>query len=101
MSVEKAKEFVEKFYSDDEFMAKIIKESRMFRLAGEGADKISDQEQHEKIAEAARNNGYDITSEEYASANKEYVDKLGGWKGIKMAFHIVKIAKKVRKEAEK
>lgn len=101
MSIEKAQAFVEKFYSDDEFMAEIIKESKMYRLAEKEADKISDEEQYKRIADAATKAGYDVTPEEFHNAQKEYADKLGAWKAMKTAFHMVKIAKKVSKEAAK
>lgn len=96
--MEKAKEFVEKFFSDDDFMAKIIFESGMYTWSGEKGNHISDDEQNKAIAEAAKKNGYDITPEDYKVAMKEYFEGIGTMNTVKKVFHLAKIARKVAKE---
>ena len=98
MSKEKAKEFVEKFFNDDDFMSKVIYESGMDQWRGKKGQEIEDGEQDKAITNAASKLGYEITPEEYKAASKEYTESIGGWQTIKKVFHLAKISKQVAKE---
>ena len=98
MSKAKAKEFVEKFYNDDDFTAKVVYESGMYQWQGKKGQEIEDGEQDKAITDAAGKLGYEITPEEYKAASKEYLEGIGGRQTIKKVFRIVKIAKKIAKE---
>ena len=98
MSKEKAKEFVEKFFNDDDFTFKVIYESGMDQWKGKKGQNTPDEEQDKAIVAAAAKLGYKITPEEYKAASKEYSEGIGGWQTIKKVFHIAKIGKRVSKE---
>ncbi|MBQ9017476.1 hypothetical protein IJ118_00155 [Candidatus Saccharibacteria bacterium] len=93
MSIEKANEFIEKFFSDDAFMEKTIREGGLYKR---GNDAPND---NATMVEAAKAVGFDFTKEEFEQANKTYKEKVGEWKAIKNVFHMIKIVKKVRKTA--
>ena len=101
MSKEKAKEFVEKFYNDDDFLFKVIYESGMDQWRGKKGQEMEDEEQNKAIIDAAGKLGYEITSEEFKAANKEYSEGIGGWQVVKKIFHVAKVGKKVAKERKK
>lgn len=92
--MEKAREFVEKLYNDDEFARKVILESGIYK-AKRGA---TEEEQKQQITDAANKLGYEISVEEYEAANKAYFESLGAWKSIKKAFHLIKTIKAIVKE---
>ena len=98
MTQAKAKEFVEKFFNDDDFTAKVIYESGMDQWKGKKGQDMPDEEQDKAITDAAGKLGYKITPEEYKAAAKEYSEGIGGWQTIKKVFHIAKIGKRVSKE---
>ena len=98
MAQAKAKEFVEKFFNDDDFTAKVIYESGMDQWTGKKGQDIPDNEQDKAITDAASKLGYKITPEEYKAAAKEYSEGIGGWQVIKKIFRIAKIGKRVAKE---
>ena len=98
MTQAKAKEFIEKFYNDDDFMAKVICESGMYQWQGKKGQEMEDGEQDKAITDAAGKLGYEITPEEYKAASKEYLENIGGWQTVKKIFHIAKTAKKIAKE---
>lgn len=90
MSKAKAEEFIEKFYTDDEFAYQVIKEGRLYWRG--------DLDEEEDFAKAAVKVGYDITEEECDDANDDYLEKIGGREAFKKIIHLVKLARKVRKE---
>ena len=98
MTQAKAKEFVEKFFNDDDFTFKVIYESGMDQWKGKKGQNTPDAEQDKAITDAAAKLGYKITPEEYKAAAKEYSEGIGGWQVIKKVFRIAKIGKKVAKE---
>lgn len=95
--MDKAKEFVEKLYNDDEFAKEVI-------IAGELHKKhkgMTEEESNMQIVNAAKKLGYNITREEYDATSKAYFESLGFKKSIKAAFRLVKLVKAVDKEAKK
>ena len=92
--MEKAKEFVEKFYNDDEFAKKAIRAGGLYK----SQKGMTEEESKMLIVKAANKTGYDITSEQYETANKAYFDSIGAWKAVKKAFHLIKLMKAVSKE---
>ena len=100
MSKEQAKEFVEKFWNDDEFMRKVFIVSGAINWQGEAGRKMTDEEQNQAFIDAAKKFDYDITPEEYGEASKEYADNLGGFEAIKKVLHMAKVAKKARETVE-
>ena len=93
MTQAKAKEFVEKLFNDDEFAIKFIEERGVFEKPAVSTD----EKEYIEIAKYAKKLGYDFTPEEYKAANDAYFDTLGPMKSIKKAFHIVSLARKVKK----
>ena len=92
--MDKAKEFVEKFYGDDEFAKKAIIASGMHKKS----KGTTEEEQNMQIVNAANKLGYDITREEYDAAMKTYFESLGFTGSVKKAFHLVKLIKAAEKE---
>ena len=94
MAKESAKEFVEKFYNDDDFL-------REFVLKGGLNSKASDEEKKELIMKTSKEMGFDFTKEEYDEAGKNYFEGKGVFFAIKTFSHLNKIAKKAEKERNK
>ena len=92
--MDKAREFVEKLYSDDEFAKKLILESGLYKAQkGDGEEK-----QKQQIVDGANKLGYKISVADYEAANKAYFESIGVWRSIKRAFHLIKLMKAVSKE---
>lgn len=98
--MEKAREFVEKFYNDDDFAKKVIREGDLVKSNKDKKDNNA-QAGTEQIVNAAKKVGYDITGQEYEDANRAYFQEIGTFKAIKKAFHLVKLMKAVSKEEKK
>ncbi len=49
------------------------------------------------MAKAARELGYEISTEEYAAALKAQTQKVSAWKAIKFLIRLTKLAKKAEK----
>ncbi|MBQ7040856.1 hypothetical protein IJN73_02195 [Candidatus Saccharibacteria bacterium] len=94
MSIEKAGEFVEKFFTDDGFMVQAIKESGLDKYKKETGSDPSEKEQFEMMTRAAKLLGYDMTPEEYATASRAYFNQIGGWQSLRKVFHIATAFKK-------
>ena len=89
MAQESAKTFVNKMYTDDEFLKEIVRHGGMKR--GEA------DQNNELILKAAGEMGFDFTAEEYQGATKEY---FGGsfLKAIKTLRRVNKAVKQAEKE---
>jgi hypothetical protein len=94
MSKASAKEFVEKFYTDDEFI-------REFTLKGGLNSKGTDEEKQAAIMKVSKEIGYSFNNEEYTDALKSYFEGKGVIFAIKTFRHFNKVAKKAEKEREK
>lgn len=96
MTIENANEFVEKFFTDDDFMLEVLKAS------GYTAEKLRNEtggiEENAKIVLGANKLGYGITLEEFENATKDYFEKLGGWKALNRLFQIGQAIKKAPKD---
>ena len=92
--MDKAREFVEKLYNDDDFAKKAIIAGEMHKPQ-KGA---TEEDSKRQMVAAADKLGYDITVSEYESANKAYFDQIGAWKAIRKAFHLIKLMKAISKE---
>ena len=89
MAQESAKTFVNKMYTDDEFLKEIVRHGGM--KCGEA------DQNNELILKAAGEMGFDFTAEEYQGATKEYFG--GGFlKTIKTISHVNKVVKQAEKE---
>lgn len=92
--MEKAREFVEKFYNDDEFAKEAIRAGGLYK----SQKGMSEEESKLLIVNAAKKAGYDINSEEYETANRAYFSEIGTLSALKKAFHLIKLMKAVSKE---
>ena len=91
MSKESAKEFVEKFYNDDEFI-------REFTLKGGVNSRATNEEKQASLMRVAKEMKFNFNEEEYNEAIKNYFDGMGVWSAIKTFRHFNKVAKKAEKE---
>ena len=94
MSKKSAQEFVEKFYTNDEFI-------REFTLKGGLNSKATDEEKQASVMRVSKEMGYDFTKEEYDEAGKNFFEGKGVWSAIKIFAHLNKVAKKAEKERKK
>lgn len=90
MGMDKAKEFVEKMFTDDAFLAEVAHH-------GGFKENASDEEKNELIMKASKEIGYDFTTEEYTKAMEEYFEGQGPLGAIKAFAHMNKIIKKANK----
>lgn len=90
MAQENAKRFVEKIFTDDEFLKEIVRH-------GGFRSNADNEEKNALVAKAAKEMGYDFSVEEYQGAMKDY---FGGsfWKLLKSLMHLNKVVKKAEKE---
>ena len=89
MSEAKAKEFIEKFYNDDEFLVDVLKKNEdVFR------DQDGEAQTFKAFVIAGKSVGYDFTEEEGTAAQKAYFDSIGTWGAIKKTIHFARVAKK-------
>lgn len=94
MAKESAKKFVEKFYTDDEFLKKFCKNGGVNK-------KANDQEKTKILLKTSKDMGYDFTEEEYKNANAEYFKDKGIWNFIKSLVRIKRLVKEAEKEKNK
>lgn len=95
MTLEKAKEFVEKTYNDDDFAIKVLKAGD-FKPGNQGNADAGDSGMG-NFVKAGQALGYDFTEEEVETATKEYLDSLGSkWKALKKFMHFARLNKKAR-----
>lgn len=99
MSKEVAREFVEKFYNDEETMKQLLTIAGAAEKIRAGV-KVSEEQQYKDFAEAATKMGYQATPEEYQAATKEYLDEIGTWDSLGKVFHIITVASDLAREAE-
>ena len=96
MSVESARDFVNKFYEDEEFLKEFFK-----RKGFEPKENRTEETEYREIVEIARDMGYDFEVQEFKNASREYGKNVGKMKSIKKIFYIVKIRKIAKKEYKK
>lgn len=97
MSMESAKEFVDKFYGDDDFMIEVLKNGdTLAQITSQGKEQNTDA-QSEEFVKAAKDFGYEFSAYEYDEALKAHMEKIGAWNAVKLVFHMGKIAKKIEK----
>lgn len=96
MSIEIAREFIEKVFSDDEFAIEVLKAGD-FKPGGRD-DVDTAGRGMENFVKAGKALGYDFTDEEIEKAAKEYTEKLGPWKSIKKVMHFARLNRKARKD---
>ncbi len=99
MSKEKAKEFIEKAFTDDEFAIKVL-QAGDFKPGG-GDDKDPADRGMENFVKAGKALDYDFTDEEAEGALKEYMESIGTWKAIRKVMHFARLNKKARKSMGK
>ncbi len=90
-----AESFIEKLYNDDDFLISVIKASGINDVPK--GHKSTQMETDEMMAKAARELGYEISTEEYAAALKAQTQKVGAWKAIKFLIRLTRQAKKAEK----
>ena len=90
-----AESFVERLYNDDNFLVSVIKASGISDVPK--GHKTTQAETDEMMAKAARELGYEISTEEYSVALKTQTQKVGAWKAIKFLFRLTRLAKKAEK----
>ena len=100
MAMESAKEFVKKFYEDDELIRELYK-MEVLKPAGSYDKNAPEGEQQRKVVDAAQKLGYDFTLEEYLAANKAYGQSVGIFKMIFKIRHVGKVVKRAEKESKK
>ena len=94
-SMSVAESFVEKLYNDDNFLVSVIKASGINDVPK--GHKTTETETNDMMAKAARELGYEISTEEYAAALKAQTQKVGAWKAIKFLIRLTRLAKKAEK----
>ena len=94
MSKESAKEFVNTFYKNDEFLTEFVKKGGLNKNA-------TDEEKTALLLKTSKEMGYDFTEEEHIEALKEYFSGMGVWGAIKTFRHLNKVVKKTEKEMKK
>ena len=98
MSQENAREFVEKYYSDEDFMIKSIKLIDVEQLLnGKGSADEIEARQNKLQTEMCNKAGYECTVEEYKAAIGDWVKANGAMASLKQAVKSQKIAKKIKK----
>lgn len=96
MSQEKAKEFIEKTFTDDEFAIEVLKTGE-FKAGGKD-DKDPADEGMENFVKAGKALGYDFTDKEAKEALEDYLKPLGTWGIIRKMAHLGRLSKKVAKQ---
>ena len=100
MTYKDAREFVRKFYGEDEFTIKVIKAGNINKKQTSTDKDINEKEQLKLFAAAAKEMGYNIAPEEFKAASEEYFNELSGWQAISKILHIAKLAKRIEKEKQ-
>ena len=93
MTIEKAREFVGKFYTNDDFFRGVIRRSGVMDPKQSSLE--TNEEQMQKIVATATELGYEATVDEFEAATKEYFERLGGWKALLTIFHMGKVGKQM------
>lgn len=96
MSQEKAKEFIEKTFTDDEFAIEVIKTGE-FKPGGKD-DKDAADEGMENFVKAGKALGYVFTDKEAKEAFEGYLKPLGTWEIIRKMAHLSHLNRKVAKQ---
>lgn len=96
MSNESARDFVNKFYEDEEFLKDFYKR-KGFELKSDRTE----ESEYREIAEIAKQMGFDFEVQEFKDASKGYVNDVGKWQAFKKIFYLVKIRKIAKKEFDK
>lgn len=93
MAMEHAKNFVEKFFEDDEFIKTIVRKRGFTRYENKSED-----DENAKIVKAANEMGFKFDLDEYKTANKEYMNNLGGWEAAQRICHMLKVVMSMSNE---
>lgn len=93
MAMEHARSFVEKLFDNDEFLKQVIIKRGFKEHEG-----LSEDLENERMVKIANEMGFRFTVEEYAQANEEYMNEIGGFGAMKKIFHMIKVAASVEKE---
>lgn len=96
MSKEKAKEFVEKTYNDDDFAIEVLRAGD-FKPGGKDDEDPSGHGM-ENFVKAGKTLGYNFTDAEIEAAHKEYFESIGSWKALRKFIHFARLNKKARKK---
>lgn len=96
MSKEKAREFVEKTYNDDDFAIKVLKAGDF--KPGKAGDAGAGESGMENFVRAGKALGYEFTDAEIDAATQEYLKSLGTWKAMRKFLHFARLNKKARKD---
>ena len=96
MSQAKAKEFIEKTFTDDEFAIEVLKTGE-FKPGGKDDIDPAD-EGMENFVKAGKALGYDFTDKEAKEALEGYLKPLGTWGMIRKMTHIGRLSRKVAKQ---
>ena len=94
MSQERANEYVEKMYTDEEFLREICRHG--------GFNKKADDEEKSRLAlQAAKEMGYEMTVEEYNKATENFFTGKGILETIKIFRNMNKVIKSETKKIAK
>lgn len=97
MSQEQSREFVEKFYNDEETMKQVLILANAAEKIKAG-QKVSEEQQYKDFADAAAQMGYHATPEEYKEATKAYLEEIGSWDALGKVFHIITVASELARQ---
>ncbi|MBP3255672.1 MAG: hypothetical protein J6M60_04195 [Clostridia bacterium] len=93
MAIDHANSFVCNFFEDDIFLKEVLN-----RRGFERYDEKNVDAENAKIVEIANEMGFHFDINEYAEANKNYMNELGGWEASKRVFHMIKVAANLARE---
>lgn len=93
-----AKDFVNRFYTDEKFMIKVLAESGYAR-------KIVDfngftQDMDRILTDYACKNGFIMTIDEHKSAVRDYYEEIGMWNGIETIHRVHRISKAILRQSK-
>ena len=97
MSIDQAREIIEKFYNDGEIMKQILIITKAPEKIRTGK-KTTEEQQYRDFAEAAAEMGYHATPEEYRRATKDYLESIGSMNSIAKVFQIITVASELAKQ---
>lgn len=93
MAMEHAESFVEKFFTNDEFIKEVVRRRGFSKY-----EHSSDEIENEKLVHIANEMGFKFDVEEYKTASMNYMNSLGGWEAAKAICHMLKVAIRLRDE---
>ena len=96
MSIESARNFVNKFYDDEEFLKDFYK-----RKGFEPSKNRTEESEYREIVQIAKDMGFEFEVQEFKDASKGYANDVGKWKAFKKIFYLIKVRNKTKKETGK